>query len=193
MRENTYVKLELIQKKHKGYISTHNLLDEGITNRQIKILMEENYLEKVCFGYYWFKQGKNHKPNDYKCIEAGLSNPRAVICLDSACYYQGILSKEPEYLSVATGRTDRSSMKMNFGINRHYFSEKYIEIGSQKVNTEYGNYNIYKAERSVWDMIRLKENIPIELLNKKNVDREFQERILKYASLFKMKGHVDER
>ena len=56
-----------------------------------------------------------------KCIEVSLSNPDAVICMNSALYYQGVLSAEPDYLSVATERTDRSMMKMDFMIQRHYF------------------------------------------------------------------------
>ena len=64
-----------------------------------------------------------------KCIEVSLSNPDAVICMNSALYYQGVLSAEPDYLSVATERTDRSMMKMDFMIQRHYFSNRNFNIG----------------------------------------------------------------
>lgn len=181
MRENTYIKLGLVYQKHKGYISTRELLEEGFSNRQIGRLVEEKYLEKPCFGYYWMTQ--EEKPADYKCIEVCLSNPRAVICLDSACFYQGILKSEPEYLSVATCRTDRSSIRMKYKVDRHFFSEKYFQDGRKKVDTKYGSYNIFEVERSVCDMIRLNENIPIEISNKKDQDREFHNRIQKYAEL----------
>ena len=65
-----------------------------------------------------------------------LSNPDAVICMNSALYYQGVLSTEPDYLSVATERTDRSMMKMDFMIQRHYFSNRNFNIGIRKQETE---------------------------------------------------------
>lgn len=33
------------------------------------------------------------KPNDYKCIEVCLSDPKAVIAMKSACYYQGLIEQ----------------------------------------------------------------------------------------------------
>ena len=50
MRTNTYVKLERLYKKYRGYVGTKVLLEEGFSNRQIAALAEEGYLEKVCHG-----------------------------------------------------------------------------------------------------------------------------------------------
>lgn len=88
MRNNTYLKLDSIYKKYKGYIGTKELMEEELSNRQIAALAEEGYLEKICRGHYWIA-GRYGKPTDYKCIEVCLSNPRAVVCMDSAIYYQG--------------------------------------------------------------------------------------------------------
>jgi hypothetical protein len=112
MRENTYIKIETLYRKYRGYVETKNLLAEGFSNRQISTLVNEGYLQKVCYGHYWLSGKQCKKPFDYKCIEVSLSNPDAVICMNSALYYQGVLSAEPDYLSVATERTDRSMMKM---------------------------------------------------------------------------------
>ena len=101
------------------------ILGRRISNRQISTLVNEGYLQKVCYGHYWLSGKQCKKPFDYKCIEVSLSNPDAVICMNSALYYQGVLSAEPDYLSIATERTDRSMMKMDFMIQRHYFQ---IEI-----------------------------------------------------------------
>ena len=112
MRSITYDNFENLYKKYKGYIGTNELLEEGFSNRQIAALTEENYLEKVCHGYYWLAKSRNRKPSDYKCIEVCLSDPNAVVCMDSACYYQGVHEIETRCLSVATERTDRSRIKM---------------------------------------------------------------------------------
>lgn len=187
MRENTYIKIETLYKKHRGYIKTKDLLAEGFSNRQISALVEEGYLEKVCYGYYWLAGEQCEKPFDYKCIEVSLSNPGAVICMDSALYYQGVLLTEPDYLSVATERTDRSLMKMSFMIQRHYFSNRNFNAGIRKKETEFGKYNIYNIERSVCDLYRLEGETKIELVNNIKKNKYSYDRLLKYAELLQIK------
>ena len=48
MRINTYNKLEIMMKYKHGYISTSELMKEGFTNRQIAVLTEEDYIQKIC-------------------------------------------------------------------------------------------------------------------------------------------------
>ena len=73
MRENTYIKIEKLYKKYRGYVGTKDLLAEGFSNRQISILVEEGYLQKICYGHYWLAGKQCRKPFDYKCIEVSLS------------------------------------------------------------------------------------------------------------------------
>ncbi len=187
MRANTYIKLEMLYKKYKGYVKTRKILEEGFSNRQIAVLVEEGYLEKVVHGYYWLSGGQCKKPQDYKCIEVGLSNPKAVICMDSALYYQQLITKEPEYLSVATARTDRSILKMNFPTRRHYFSERNFTIGQKKQETEFGCYYIYDVERSICDVWRLEPQSTLEIADcVKNSEQQYK-RLMKYAELLRVK------
>ncbi|MCI8454979.1 MAG: type IV toxin-antitoxin system AbiEi family antitoxin domain-containing protein [Lachnospiraceae bacterium] len=193
MRNTTYDKLEHLYQKFRGYISTQKLIEEGFTNRQIAFLVNEDYLEKVCHGYYWMMRCEYEKPFDYKCIEVCLSNPRAVISMESACYYQKMIKTEPEVLTVATERTDRSAMKMKFPVERHYFSSSNFEIGVERVRTELGNYNIYNIERSLCDMIRFERkaadyNVVTEIFDSVKAQEERSERIMRYAKLLKIKN-----
>ena len=55
MRENTYIKIETLYRKYRGYVETKNLLAEGFSNRQISTLVNEGYLQKVCYGHYCFQ------------------------------------------------------------------------------------------------------------------------------------------
>ena len=54
-------------------------------------------------------------------------NQNAVICMDSACYLQGLLSEEPEVISVATERTDRRKMEFSFPVKRYYLQNTGLE------------------------------------------------------------------
>lgn len=187
MRITTYYRLENLYRKYSGYINTKELLDEGFSNRQIAVLTEENYIEKVCHGCYWMLRCGYKKPDDYKCIEVCLSDPRAVIAMKSACYYQGIIESEPDVLAVATERTDRSVIKMKFPVERHYFSSSHFQHGIERVETKFGKYNIYNIERSICDMVRLKDETVIEVLDHMKEQTAQYKRILGYGELLKGK------
>ena len=83
-----------------------------------KELVNKGIVEHVSHGFYWLIDEENGKPENYQFIEACMVNPRAVICADSACYFHGLIDKMPETLSVATLKTDRSRMQLNFPVCR---------------------------------------------------------------------------
>ena len=125
-----------------------------------------------------------------------LSNPRAVISMKSACFYQGIVKEEPEFLTVATERTDRSRIKLNFPVERHFFSGSNFQIGLRNVKTEFGCYNMYDIERSICDMIRLDYKntdggFVAEIMDPKRMKRGQYERVLRYAQILNIKSIYD--
>lgn len=118
-------------------------------------------------------------------------NPRAVICADSACYYHGLIDKAPEKLSVATLKTDRSKMQLNFPVTRHYYSDLAFEQDLEVVNTPYGQIRIYALERSVCDTIRFRADIGIEMVenivqNYMKCENRQMERLLAYADAMRV-------
>ncbi len=159
MIKDTYIKCYRLSQKYNGYISTSELLREGLTNRQISEFVANGMLEKVCHGIYWFSCADYAKSGDYKAIEICRSNPRAVICADSACFYQGLIDVEPPVVSVATRRDDRSKIAMNFPVTRHYYSGSSFSANQKTINTDFGQYKVYDIERSVCDCIRFKDTI----------------------------------
>lgn len=159
MIKDTCIKLWRLTEKYKGYISTSELLREGMTNRQISEFVDNGMLERVCYGIYWFNCAEYAKPEDYKAIEICRSDPKAVICADSACFYQGLIDTEPPVVSIATRRDDRSKIKMNFPVLRHYYSGSNFTEHQQTINTEFGQYAVYNIERSVCDCIRFRKDI----------------------------------
>lgn len=159
MRKDTYIKCQQIADKYTGYVETAELLNEGFTNRQIMEFAANGMLEKVCHGVYWFSCADYCKPRDFKALEIFRSDSRAVVCADSACFYQGLIDVEPPIVSVATSRSDRSKFAMNFPVARHYFSENNFMEHQKMVDTAFGRYAVYDIERSVCDCIRFRKEI----------------------------------
>ena len=55
MRENTYIKIETLYRKYRGYVETKNLLAEGFSNRQISTLVNEGYLQRCAMDIIGFQ------------------------------------------------------------------------------------------------------------------------------------------
>ena len=179
MLRETVIKIERLSRKYKGYISTEELLREGITNRQIGVFVEIEMLERICHGHYWFQCSGFSKPWDFNAIEVGFTDPEAVICADSACFYLGLIDREPVKLSVATRRSDRRKIQMNFPVSRHYYGERLFLECQNVLETEHGRYRVYDIERSVCDAIRFRAELEedvfayvIECYKRKNPSTE---------------------
>ena len=166
MLQKTYEKTRSLFLGGDGYLRTTDLLSAGITTLQLRQLVDDGSLEHVTHGIYWWKADDRPKPNGYKYRELQMANPGCVICMESALYLQGFLKKEPANLRVATSRTDRSRMHMNFPVKRHYFAERSIDQYTTTVDTEAGPIRVYSIDRSVVDCIRLRSSMDPELFRK---------------------------
>lgn len=187
MLKITYDKVNKLFEEEHGYLQTRKMLDHQITTIQIRTLLNEGKIEKVSHGNYWNKMSKKKKPKHYKMIEACITNKRAVICALSACYYHGLIDEEPEVLYVATARNDRSGMKLNFPVSRHYFAVSSFENNIVKARTGGREIRIYDLDRSVCDCIRLekeigKETVEMVVDRYKQDKRRKPERLLAYAT-----------
>lgn len=188
---NTYQKaIELFEGAH-GYLSASALKEAKITTVQIRELVNKGIVERVSHGHYWLIDTKNGKPENYRMIEACRVNPRAVVCADSACYFHGLIDVETERLSIATLKTDRSRMQLNFPVCRHYYSDLAFEQDLQEIDTPYGKIRVYGVERSVCDAIRFRADVGEEMLQL-IIDRFLQrgtnqmDRLLAYADAMRV-------
>ena len=141
------------------------MLDKKISTIHIRELLTNGDIEKVSHGNYWGTFLKKEKPANYKMIEACMTNPKAVICGPSACYYHGLLKKEPDSLFIATLRTDRGGMKLTFPVSRHYFSEQTFEKDIVTFKYEAVTVRVYDIDHSVVDCIRLADRIDEDTLD----------------------------
>ena len=188
---NTYEKVKKLFRDGNGYRNAAQLKDAKVTTVQIKELVSKGILERVSHGHYWLIDEEKGKPENFEMLEACMVNPRAVICADSACYYHGLIQKAPERLSVATLKTDRSKMQLNFPVTRHYYSDLAFEQDLEVVETPYGQIRIYALERSVCDTIRFRADIGIETVehivqNYMKLENRQMGRLLAYADAMRV-------
>lgn len=158
MLKRTYEKIYSLFEKAGGYLPTRTLIDNRVSTIHIKELLEDGDIEKVSHGNYWGAFLNIKKPKDYKYVEVCMTNKKAVICGPSACFYHGLLKKEPDKLFVATQRTDRGSLKMTFPVSRHYFSENGYWDDVLTYNSAGTVIRIFGIDKSVVDSIRFRDS-----------------------------------
>lgn len=201
MLKRTYDKVNMLFNEENGYLSTRKLLENKITTIQIRTLLEEGKIEKVSHGNYWNLMSGKKKPKHYKMLEACMTNRRAIICALSACYYHGLLEEEPDKLYIATSRTDRGGMRLNFPVSRHYFSVNSFEEDMVNARTGGGSIRVYDVDRSVCDCIRLekeigKEQVEMVVEKYKNYKKRKPQHLLAYADQMRygkiVRQYIDE-
>ncbi|MBR6228656.1 MAG: hypothetical protein IKQ97_02875 [Eubacterium sp.] len=159
MLKRTYDRIYALFEESGGYLATRKMLDHKISTIHIRELLECGDIEKVSHGNYWGTFLHIEKPDNYRMIEACMTNPKAVICGPSACYYHGLLKKEPDKLFIATSRVDRGGMKLMFPVSRHYFSKESFHEDRETVMISGMPVNIYGVDRSVCDCIRMEDEL----------------------------------
>ncbi len=184
MLKRTYDKIYALFEKSSGYMRTRTLLKNKISTIHIRELYEDGEIERVSHGNYWGTFLGKKKPDDYKFVEACMTNDRAVICGPSACFHHGLLKREPDKVYIATMRTDRAGMALKFPVSRHYYSTRTFENDIKTYTSAGIKVRVYDVDRTIVDCIRMAEQIGDEMLNsiireykrysKKNTDRLYE-------------------
>jgi len=151
--------LNLFHENH-GYMSFRQMKDLGVTELQIQELKNRGVLECYARGHYWCPLAGYQKPEDYKYVEVGHAFPNAALCMDTAAWLHGLISTEPEVISIATTRENRQKVSIYFPVHRYYFQNTGDPKEFTVVKTKFGSYRIYDKDRTICDCIRMERELP---------------------------------
>ena len=180
---------------HHGYMTFGQLKEAGVTIGMIHSLEEMGVLEKISRGVYWCRDCGWEKPKDYKYIEAAKVYPKAVFCLESACYLNGLTEKEPEILTIATSREDRKIITLPFEFRRFYLQNAGLEGEILQKDTDFGSYRYYGQDRTICDMIRMQDKIRpdyyIEIRDLYRQEQGMRQQVVFYAEALRAMRNVE--
>jgi hypothetical protein len=87
------------------------------------------------------------------------ANSRAVICLDSASEYCGLMTLNPNELSVTVPQNSFAPGIIYPPIKVYFFSSKQYEMRISEVVTNSGAFKIYSEEKTIIDLFRYRRKI----------------------------------
>ena len=131
-----------------------DLTKKGLSDYQIKKLVKEEKL-------FMFKKGAYSTTKDYNYLEyIAKKHPNAVVTLNTACKFYGLIKSDKLPYYIATKQKDRKINDDN--VKQIFMSDNLYKIGVSKITYQGFNILIYDLERLLIEVVRNKVNISYE-------------------------------
>jgi predicted transcriptional regulator of viral defense system len=178
--------------KYGGVLKTSELNSIGLSSRQIKKFIDDEFIVKVKFGFYELAEAVNSD----EVIIARLF-PNAVIFLESALMHYEYTDRIPSLWQIAV---DKDSKKSKYDIEYpliqpFYIEFKFLEVGLDVIQIDGVDVKIFDRDRTICDILRYENKIENEVFSeaikryskdsRKNVRNLFE-----YAEIFNIKKKV---
>ena len=175
-----------------GVLKTSELKSIGLSSRQIKKLIDDEFIVKIKFGFYELAESVNSD----EVIIARLF-PNAVIFLESALMHYEYTDRIPSPWQIAV---DKDSKKSKYDIaypliQPFYIEFKFLEVGLDVIQIDGVDVKIFDRDRTICDILRYENKIENEVFSeaikryskdsKKNIRNLFE-----YAEIFNIKKKV---
>lgn len=178
-------KTDILKKyieKNNGILLTSDVVNMNINKQYIKILCDENYIEKISRGVY-VKKGKNL--NDFFLLQQRYK--KGIFSHNTALYFYHLTDRTPLKYDLTF---DSKTRLHDNTINAHYVKNEFFNIGISSISFNDGtSVNVYDVERTIIDIIRNRNKIDKQILN--TAIKEYMKRkdknivnLAKYAKIF---------
>lgn len=168
--------------KNNGILLTSDVVNMNINKQYIKILCDENYIEKISRGVY-VKKGKNL--NDFFLLQQRYK--KGIFSHNTSLYFYHLTDRTPLKYDLTF---DSKTRLHDNTINAHYVKNEFFNIGISSISFNDGtSVNVYDLERTIIDIIRNRNKIDKQILNtaiKEYIKRKDKNivNLAKYAKIF---------
>ena len=145
-----------------GYLKASDLKKNNISKYYISLLEKEKQIEKVSRGLYL----KCDELNDTLFEIQFLSN-KCIFSNLTSLYLHGYSNRIPLIYDVTVPRDYNGTLQQKDNVKLYYVDKDILDLGATTVIDEFGNeIRCYDLERSICDIIKNKNRLDKELVNK---------------------------
>jgi predicted transcriptional regulator of viral defense system len=141
---------ENIVEKYGAVVRVSDLLDSGLSFRQIRRLVESGHLIKIDKGIYRVPD----KEYDER-VALALRIPTGVFCLYSASFIHQLSDFVPPEQHMAVPKKSRYVLPDFAPVKFYFWEETPYKIGVMEQPLEGGTIRVYDPEKTVCDFFRL--------------------------------------
>lgn len=157
--------LQLIQRNN-GYITTKEIVDNGLNKMALKRLCDNGLLKRVSAGYYSLPNMIND--DYYKII---YKSKNAVFSYNTSLFLHELSDRTPLYFDVTVPRGYGGPLQNIDVVSLHYVDKNILNLGMEIIKSPFGmDIKCYDVERTICDIIK----------NKNNMDKEIYTKALKW-------------
>lgn len=153
-----------IFNRYGGIMRTEQLLAEKISYNSIQQLIQQDYVEKVRYGYYqWIDK------EDFSEIGTVIHLfPDAILCMDTALWHYMYSDRTPREWHLAVSKdSGKSRFSIDYPFVKPYYAEPTIlELGLTTSTIDGHQVRIYDKDRTICDCLRYRNKMDKEIFNK---------------------------
>ena len=163
---NDLEKILQLTQENNGYITTKEIVDNGLSKMALKRLCDNGLLKRVSTGYYSLP---NMIDDDYYKIIYKSKN--AVFSYNTSLFLHELSDRTPLYFDVTVPRGYGGPLQNIDVVSLHYVDKNILNLGMEIIKSPFGmDIKCYDVERTICDIIK----------NKNNMDKEIYTKALKW-------------
>lgn len=195
MTEQRLLSIKEIFEIHHPIVKACVLRSNKVCSRDIRELLNLEYVIRVRPGYYAWKDNLN-QISDFELAQHII--PMGIISMESAARIHQLIkqdcSKGSVSLTIPTNMI-KPVLPSHPPIDLYYCSEEKFHVGVIVHEMKYGNINIYNKERTVCELFkysnRVTNHLAVESLKNYLSDNDkCKDRLLEYALLLRVQKYI---
>lgn len=155
-------KILQLTQENNGYITTKEIVDNGLSKMALKRLCDNGLLKRVSTGYYSLPNMIN---DDYYKIISKSKN--AVFSYNTSLFLHELSDRTPLYFDVTVPRGYGGPLQNIDIVSLHYVDNNILNLGMEIIKSPFGmDIKCYDVERTICDIIKDKNNMDKEIYTK---------------------------
>ncbi len=188
-----YKKILKIVEKNNGYITTNEVVSNGIERRFLTNMVRKGDLVRISKGYYGLP---NYIEDEYYKIASKSKN--VIFSMATALYLHNLSDRNPLIYNVTLPFGYNGSLQKEKNVIINYVNRNILDLGAIEMISPFGmKIKVYDIERTICDIIKNKNKIDGEIFSKalKEYARSNNKnlsKLTKYAKIMKIEKKVSD-
>lgn len=190
---NFYDKILKIVEKNDGYVTTNEVVENGINKIFLTNMVKNGTLVRISRGYYGLP---NYIEDEYYKIASKSKNAR--FSMATALYLHNLSDRTPLIFNITLPYDYSGILQKDKNVIISFVKRELLDLGVLEMTSPFGmKIKVYDVERTICDIIKNKNKIDAEIFSKALKDyakskNKNLSKLTKYARLMNIEKKVSE-
>lgn len=190
---NFYDKILKIIEKNNGYVTTGEVVENGINKIFLTNMVRNGKLVRISRGYYGLP---DYIEDDYYKLASKSKNAR--FSMATALYLHNLSDRTPLVYNITLPFGYNGALQKEKNVVLNFVNRKILDLGMIEITSPFGmKIKVYDVERTICDIIKNKNKMDAEIFSKalKEYARSKKKnlnKLMKYAKSLNIEKKVSE-